>query len=53
MAQRFDERRNALVGATVPVVEQLRVDYGSRSRHFSVLSGHPFDGPRAFCFGRQ
>ncbi len=36
MAQRFDERRNALVGAAVPVAEQLRVDYGSRSRHFSV-----------------
>jgi serine/threonine protein kinase/Tol biopolymer transport system component len=36
MAQPFDERRNALVGAAVPVAEQLRVDLSPRGNYFSV-----------------
>jgi serine/threonine protein kinase/Tol biopolymer transport system component len=60
MAQRFDERRNALVGAAVPVAEQLRVDYGSRSRHFSasatgvlVFQEDPFPGFELVWYDRR
>ncbi|MGQ0720747.1 MAG: protein kinase domain-containing protein [Candidatus Eiseniibacteriota bacterium] len=36
MAQPFDERRRALVGAAVPISEHLRMDYSWRGRYFSV-----------------